>query len=143
MNMKNPAVKKCIVFACILAACCIAERVYSPAVAAGQEQAVDAKVRDLLRARAEAAQKALDAEKQKMDMGKSTPEWVYIFARRAVTAELEASSAPTDQIAARTKHFNFVKEMEQKNTRPETEISARYWRLNAEIELVRAQSASR
>jgi beta-lactamase regulating signal transducer with metallopeptidase domain/multidrug resistance efflux pump len=104
----------------------------------------------LLNARFESATKALRTERTKLDNGKSTFEAVYQAARRVRDAEVELSATPDGQITALTKHVALMRQFEQDAAKrievgalaPGDAEALRYWRLTAEIELLRAKRAA-
>jgi multidrug resistance efflux pump len=104
----------------------------------------------LLNARFESATKALRTERTKLDNGKSTFEAVYQAARRVRDAEVELSTTPDGQITALTKHVALMRQFEQDAAKrievgalaPGDAEALRYWRLTAEIELLRAKRAA-
>jgi hypothetical protein len=104
----------------------------------------------LLNARFDSATKALRAERIKLDNGKSTFEAVNQAAQRVRDAEVELSTTPDGQITALTKHVALMREFEQ-DAAKRIEAGAlavgddetpRYWRLTAEVELLRAKRAA-
>jgi hypothetical protein len=113
-------------------------------------QAPDDEMQALLNARFDSATKALRAERIKLDNGKSTFEAVYQAARRVRDAEVELSTTPDGQITALTKHVALMLQFERDAAKridtgalaPGDAEAPRYWRLNAEVELLRAKRAA-
>ncbi len=113
--------------------------------------AAEPELAGLIRARYEAALRVLQAEQRRMEAGWSTVQTVFEAARRALGAQLELTSAPAEQLAAHERHLDLCRGLEQQvQTQVERRILsqtdldfARYGRLNAEIELLRAKGKTR
>jgi hypothetical protein len=107
----------------------------------------DPQIRRLLKERYDAAVNAYEWEKNKAEMGKSTTEQVFHFARMVVDAEVELAQTPEQVIAARESQLKIAKQWEDETKRrvqvgslPSGDQNmARYWRSTAEIELARAK----
>jgi hypothetical protein len=106
----------------------------------------DAGYRELLRARQNSASQLLQGERRKLDNGRTTLEAVLSAAARLRDARLDLAAEPETVI--REEHLALMREMEKQVKsamgfpRPDLEELARYWRLSAEVDLLRAQKAA-
>ena len=125
-------------------------RSYAAAQAPPGNAAADEELKQLLSERFDSATKALQIERMKLDSGRSTHEMMYQAARRALEAELELKNTPAARVAALNRHVTLMRQFEREAAK-KVEIgvlpvgdaeSPRYWRLTAEVELVRAKRAA-
>jgi hypothetical protein len=114
-----------------------------------QAQSADEELKGLLKARYDTAFKVLEAEKRRMETGKSPVQTVFDAGRCLLEAELELSATPKDRLAARQKHLDLTKALEdhvkvqfERGSLSGAELEwAQYWRLNAQVELLRAKGS--
>ncbi len=108
-----------------------------------------AKVLDeLMKARLEAAETALDGRMKEFEVGKGSLDILLGASKRWLSAKLELSNKNQDRIAALDAHFERMKEIESENQRRfdagKVNImdlaQAKFYRLDAEIELERAKA---
>jgi hypothetical protein len=125
-------------------------RSYAAAQTQAGKPAADEELQQLLTERFESATKALQIERLKLDSGKSSHEMMYQAARRLLEAELELDATPAGRVAALNKHVTLMRQFEREAAK-KVEIGVlpvgdaetpRYWRLTAEVELVRAKRAA-
>jgi hypothetical protein len=128
----------------------IVTRSHAAADTAGTKQQDD-ELQLLLSARFESATKALRLERAKLDAGKSTTEALYQSAQRVLEAELALNPTTEGRVAALTKHVDVMRQFEEEALkRVERGIlpmgedeTPRYWRLSAEIELLRLKRTAK
>jgi hypothetical protein len=108
---------------------------------------IDRDLRRLVEARYESARKLLAIEEHRLKEGGSSLTSVCEASRRVGDAALELTHNPEAQLAALTNHLAVARRLEESVNRAaengaatssDTEL-ARYWRLDAEIALLRAK----
>jgi len=107
----------------------------------------DDELRKLLIARYNSAVNELKMRFQRYEFGQSSLDFMLETARRVADSELELSDKPADQILVCQKLFQFAKDVEKlTESQFRTGIAgtgnvefARYWRLDAEIKLLKAK----
>ena len=128
----------------------VATRSLAAADATATRQAPDDELQRLLTARFDSAAKALRLERTKLDKGKSTFETVYQAAQRVLDAELALSTTADGRVTALTKHVELMRQFEQDAARRVEQgvlpvgddETPRYWRLTAEVDLLRLKRAT-
>ncbi len=118
------------------------ERVKSPGAA---------KLKDLMKARLKAAETELYGRMKEFEVGKGTLDILFGASQRWLSAKLQLSNKKEDRIAALDAHFERMKEIESVNQqRFEAgrvhimDLSvAKFYRLDAEIQLQRAKSPAK
>lgn len=112
--------------------------------------ATEDELHQLLLARYVCATNALSIEQFRLERGVLNDEMIWRAAERIRDAELELAANPDRQIAVLTKYLVLMRQREQQVSnrvavgavRPTDLGIARYWRLTAEADLLRAKSAS-
>ena len=106
----------------------------------------DAAYQQLLRERHDSASQLFQGERRKFDDGKTTLEAILSAAARLRDARLHLAAQPETVI--RAEHLALMREMEQNERKrvgfpnPDGIELARFWRLSAEVDLLRAQRAA-
>lgn len=138
----------------VLGTTLLASWIVTPSRAAGEAQTprlpareTDGELQRLVEARYESARQLLAIEERRLKQGGSSLTSVSEASRRARDAALELNHKPEAQLAALTNHLAITRRLEESVSRAAENGAAtssdkelaRYWRLDAEIALLRAK----
>jgi hypothetical protein len=120
---------------------------HAAADATAMRQAPDDELQRLLTARLDSATKALRIERDKLASGRTTFQVVCQAAQCLLAAQLDLSATAEERVAALTNQVALMRQLEQEAAKRleagilpvgDDEV-VRYWRLTAEVELLRAK----